>query len=72
VWSLGILFYCLVHGVFPWGFKKRISSKDYLELVKTAPFNIRNDLSSNAKNFILWRLRYNESERLTWEMVTRH
>ena len=66
IWSLGVIYYELLHGAVPW---KGVSEMDLMNNIRTVPLRFANNLSQEVQRFIRGLLTYNEGDRLTWEDV---
>lgn len=64
IWSLGIIYYEMLHGVVPW---KGVSENDLMNNIRTIPLIFRNNISSEVQKFIRCLLTYNEADRITWD-----
>lgn len=68
IWSLGVVFYQMLHLATPWAEQLRnLDPTAMCEVLRLVSFKLRSDISPKARDFILRCLCYNENERIRWD-----
>ena len=69
IWSLGIIFYELLHGETPWDAETEC---ELLEKIETVPVKFKVECKKGVQDFILSCLKIKEANRISWEQMYTH
>ena len=69
IWSIGCIFYEILHGRTPWVAK---SECQLYQNIMTQPLLIDPKLSENTKSFLVQTLKVREEERICWDDLFKH